>query len=147
MAENQIVASPSSIIALPAVSIYAIVDTSTSMKGSKIKSVCQGIKRMFTTWPAAATFHLTIFASHSKRIVTGRKGLIDIERVIESINMNCNQGGATALYDAWGDVLTSIPSSGNSMRKLWKFNFKILFLSHSFYRTSHSSVSDNGRRR
>lgn len=121
MTENRVVAMPSAsrTIALPLANIYAIVDVSSSMRGAKIDTVCSSIRSMFTSWPPGVNFQVTIFNNRTSTIVSGSKISININDAIDGIKRSCSHGAKTALYDAWGEVLTSIPNSGKFIRKLW----------------------------
>ncbi|XP_037024379.1 uncharacterized protein LOC119066183 [Bradysia coprophila] len=95
----------------PNVCIYAVVDVSGSMQGSKIGSVCTTIKDMFNTWPDSVLFDLTLFNDKAEKIFTALKSKLQIHEIVRKIQDKCAYGGGTALYDAWGDMLTSIPDA------------------------------------
>lgn len=102
---------------MPNVCIYSVVDVSGSMEGPKIQSVCTSIHEMFSTWPDSVLFEMTLFSSTSQKIVAASKSSIDVHQIVKTITEFCARGGNTALYDAWGDMLTSIPDSGRVSRK------------------------------
>ena len=95
------------------VSVYAMIDVSPSMRGSKIGEVCTSIKDIIESCPPYVLFDIGIFNHSSRKLITALKSAINVDKIINEIQAACAETGGTALYDSWFDMITSIPESGN----------------------------------
>jgi len=85
--------------------VFAVVDTSTSMRGWKIQQVCASLLAMLNTWPDIL-IEITLFDKTTRKISSGRKSRINSDQIVKEIEMACGTECGTALYDAWGDRIT-----------------------------------------
>jgi len=89
-----------------------IVDTSSSMKGSKMKKAIQGLRFLYeefiepnpTSSIGVSTFGKTVTVLH-RPMLSGR---VDLDRDVDSIEAAIGKGTGTALYDAIGESVKSM---------------------------------------
>jgi len=97
----------------PKVHVYAATDVSGSMAGHKCSEVWEELRNLLSKCPDDVTFNIILFTSRAWSMVSSTTTKnIDIAGLISQIEGRW--GGQTALYDAWGDLLLSIPRSGET---------------------------------
>jgi len=95
----------------PDVHMYIAIDVSGSMAGRKIYEVCQRLYNLLSNCPPDTIFSIVLFNSRAWSVVKSKRARnIDIAGLLSHIEGRCS--GRTALYDTWGDLVSSIPIPG-----------------------------------
>jgi uncharacterized protein with von Willebrand factor type A (vWA) domain len=90
--------------------VYAVIDTSGSMAGSKIKQVANSLREIIAKAPDHVIFVVRTFDTNVKTLVAKTKAKLDVERLM--LDLEKAVGGGTALYDAWGQTINEIRYDG-----------------------------------
>lgn len=114
------------------VSVYAAVDVSGSMAGPKATEVCEALQRIIDDCPDNVLFDITLFSTTTWKAATALKTGLNTGKLIAEIQTACGRKGMTALYDAWGNMLTSIPKAGNLNLVRFYYQRAVMYLFSSF---------------
>lgn len=97
--------------------VYATIDTSGSMSGSKIDQVCSSLREIISKAPDHVIFVVRRFDSSVKTLVAMKKvsngRQLDVDRLETELKKNL--GPSTSLYDAWAETILQMDRKGESI--------------------------------